>query len=189
MYYLDSEGRYWDETSHKLLDSSGVIAARLDEIQQIRNHNVYEKVPTAECHQKTGKAPIRVKWMDINKGDEINKEYRSRLVAKEIKRDKREDLFASTPPLKAKKMLFSMAVTGGIGHHSGNPGEGMKNDFVDISRSYFQADAIRDMYVQLPDEDWEERMCGKLMKSMYGTRDAAQNWSYAYSEFMKSVGF
>ena len=51
VYYLDSEGRYWDETSHKLLDSSGVIAARLDEIQQIRNHSVYEKVPTAECHQ------------------------------------------------------------------------------------------------------------------------------------------
>ena len=71
--------------------------------QQIRNHNVYEKVPLEECHQKTGKAPIKVKWVDINKGDEINKEYRSRLVAKEIKRDKREDLFAATPPLEAKE--------------------------------------------------------------------------------------
>ena len=44
VYYLDSEGRCWDEVSHKLLDSDGVAAARLDEIQQIRNHNVYEKV-------------------------------------------------------------------------------------------------------------------------------------------------
>ena len=153
VYYLDSEGRYWDEGSHKLLDSDGVIVARLDEIQQIRNHNVYEKVPLEECHQRTGKAPIKVKWVDINKGDEINKEYRSRLVAKEIKRDKREDLFAATPSLEAKKMLFSMAVTEGIGHQSGHPEEGMKIDFIDISRAYFQADAIRNVYVQLPDED------------------------------------
>ena len=72
-------------------------------------------------------------------------------------------------------MLFSMAVTEGIGHHSGHPEEGMKIDFIDISRAYFQADAIRDVYVQRPDEGWEEGMCGRLLKSMYGTRDAGQN--------------
>ena len=38
VYYIDSEGQYWDEISNKLLDREGVIAARLDEIQQIRNH-------------------------------------------------------------------------------------------------------------------------------------------------------
>ena len=32
-------------------------------------------------------------------------------------------------------------------------------------------------------------MCGKLLKSMYGTRDAAQNWGMAYCEFMQSIGF
>ena len=93
------------------------------------------------------------------------------------------------PPLEAKKMLFSMAVTEGIGYQSGNPEEGMKIDFIDISRAYFQADAIREVYVQLPDEDWEEGMCGKLLKSMYGTRDAAQNWGMAYCDFMQSIGF
>ena len=66
--------------------------------------------------------------------------------------DKRTDLFAATPPLEAKKMLFSMAVTEGIGYQSGNPEEGMKIDFIDISRAYFQADAIREVYVQLPEE-------------------------------------
>ena len=96
-----------------------MIAARLDEIQQIRTHNVYVKVPISECYQNTGKYPIKVKWVDINKGDEINKEYRSRLVAKEIKRDKRDDLFAATPPLEAQNMLFSAAVTEGVGHQPG----------------------------------------------------------------------
>ncbi len=53
---------------------------------------------TSECWEQTGKAPIGVRWVDINKGDEINPEYRSRLVAKEIKIDGRDHLFAATPP-------------------------------------------------------------------------------------------
>ena len=58
----------------------------------------------------TGRAPIGVKWVDINKGDEQNPEYRSRFVATEVKKkDKREDLFASTPPLEALKFLLSLS--------------------------------------------------------------------------------
>ena len=32
-------------------------------------------------------------------------------------------------------------------------------------------------------------MCGLLLKPLYGTRDAAQNWGQAYTEFMLSAGF
>jgi hypothetical protein len=32
-------------------------------------------------------------------------------------------------------------------------------------------------------------MCGKLVKSMYGTRDAAQNWEEEYTGFMTDNGF
>ena len=65
----------------------------------------------------------------------------------------------------------------------------MKIYFTDIRKAYFQADAIRDVYVELPEEDYEEGMCGKLIKSMYGTRDAAHNWEIEYSGFMEEVGF
>ena len=41
----------------------------------------------------------------------------------------------------------------------------------------------------LPDGDKEEGMCGILCKSMYGTRDAAQNWGAEYTQFMESIGF
>lgn len=113
----------------------------------------------------------------------------SGVVAKEIKTDKRDDLFAATPPLEAKKLLFSYAVTEGIGYLKGDKQSGMKLDFIDISRAYFQADAIRQVYVELPSEDWEEGKCGLLKKSMYGTHDAAQNWGEAYTKFMESIGF
>ena len=65
--------------------------------------------------ENTGKAPIGTRWIDTNKGDTQNPELRSKLVAKEIKRDNRDDMFAATPPLEAKKALFSLAVTSGYG--------------------------------------------------------------------------
>ena len=50
--------------------------------------------------------------MDVNKGDENEPEYRSRLVAKEIKHKNDEYTFAATPPLETKELLFSLATTG-----------------------------------------------------------------------------
>jgi hypothetical protein len=85
-------------------------------------------------------------------------------------------------------MLFSHAVTEGIGY-STRGGWHMKLDFIDVRRAYSHADARRTVYVELQAEDKASGMCGRLVKSMYGTRDAAQNWEFAYSEFMISVGF
>ena len=66
-------------------------------------------------------------------------------------------------------------MTEGIGWKDGSPSK-MKMDFIDVRRAYFHAEALRDVYIELPEEDSEEGMCGKLLKSLYGTRDAAQNW-------------
>ena len=68
------------------------------------------------CIEETGRKPVSVRWLDINNGDEANPKHRSRLVAQENKTDKRQDLFTATPPLEAKKILFSLAVTEGVGH-------------------------------------------------------------------------
>ena len=54
----------------------------------------------------------------------------------------------------------------------------------DISRAFFHATAKREVYVQLPSEDIgpsDQPLCGKLNYSMYGTRDAAQNWHEEYT--------
>ena len=103
--------------------------------------------------------------------------------------DKREDLFAATPPLEANKILLSWAVTEGIGYQKGLRDKGMKIDCIDVRRAYFHAKARRRVFVRLPEEDHEDGMCGLLVKAMYGTRDAAQNWEHEYIEFMASAGF
>ena len=69
-----------------------------------------------------------------HKGDEEYEEYRSRLVAKEIKRDRREDLFAATPPLEAKTALSSLPVTG-----ARNKSKPLKLPSIDVKKAYVYA--------------------------------------------------
>ena len=80
-------------------------------------------------------------------------------------------------------------MTEGIGFKRGQGSHGMQLVFIDVRRAYFYADSKRTVYVDLPPEDHEEGMCGKLVKSMYGTRDAAQNWELEYSTCMRDLGF
>ena len=99
---------------------------------EFRKHAVYVKVPIKQCWDRTGKKPIGVRWVDINKGDDRKPRYRSRLVAKELSLDKRDDLFAATPPLEAKKLLLSVALTAGIGYDLKQKYQGFKMDFIDV---------------------------------------------------------
>jgi hypothetical protein len=184
----DGENKAWDDVTGEVLDFGEVNKARAEEMVEVKKHRVWSKVPIQECWDKTGKPPVKTRWLDISKGDKVHPEMRSRLVAKDYKDCTRLDLFAPTPPLEAVKVLFSLWATEGYGWRRGID-EKMKMDFIDIRRAFFHADAIRDVYVELPEEDNEEGMCGKLLKSMYGTRDAVQNWEEAYSTFMTNVGF
>ncbi len=43
--------------------------------------------------------------------------------------------------------------------------------------------------MELPTEDHQEEMWGKLKMTMHGTRDAAQNWELEYTELMIEGGF
>ena len=80
----ETEVVFWDELSGEPLDTERVIRARAEEIAEFRKREVYDKVPISQCWERTGKAPIGVRWVDINKGDSANPENRARLVAEEI---------------------------------------------------------------------------------------------------------
>ena len=70
-------------------DPQEVKRARREEVDCVHKMNLYEKVPISEVYQQTGKAPISVRWIDINKGDKEPPNYRSRLVAREMNTSKR----------------------------------------------------------------------------------------------------
>ena len=178
--YADVEA--FDDLTGARLDPDMMRTARKDEIAYFRARQVYEKVATQECWDVTGKAPIATRWVDINKGDEANPNYRSRLVAKEFKTNDRPDLFAATPPSECLRLMISRMASR----------KGMQMMYADVSRAYFYAKAVRPVYVKLPEEDMEEgdeSRCGKLLMSMYGTRDAAMNWSAEYTNTLIADGY
>ena len=181
--YTEELEAAWDDVSGAALNPKMVREARQEEMAYVNQMKLYDKVLISECKRITGKMPITVRWIDINKGDADSPNYRSRLVAREINTHKREDLFAATPPLEALKVILSMTA-------SANKGEVIMVN--DISRAFFHARVERDVYIQLPDEDrkaGEDDLCGKLRLSMYGTRDAAQNWYKEYSQQLVKMGF
>ena len=160
----------YDDVSGAPLDPAKVYEAKKEEVKFIRDMKLYHEVPIKECWERIGKIPITTKWIDINKGDNVNPKYRSRNVAREIARSKQDGLFAATPPLEVMKLLLSTLA-------SGNKGERLM--VADVKRAYFHAKSTRDVKIELPEADYEEGVCRKLEKSVYRTRDAAQNWEAA----------
>ena len=102
--------------------------------------------------------------------------------------DSRMDLFSATPPLETMKFLISLCARG----QGGPKHERMRIATIDIKRAYFYAAARRDVYITIPEEDkmpGDEGKVAKLRLSLYGARDAAQNWAAEYTSFLQSLGF
>ena len=135
--------------------------------------------------------------MDRHKGDDQNPNYRSRLVAREIRRAGEDPIFAPTPPLESLRSILSFAATDFEGRDPQvrDPGSERRTQvsIVDIKRAYFCAatDPAKPTYVALPHEDPDcEEMCGLLLKHMYGTRKAADGWHCEYAgQLVHTLGF
>ena len=85
-----------------------------------------------------------------------------------------EAIFSATPPLESLRMLMAIA-----SQPIDNPEDPLCIMLLDVSRAHFYARAEREVYIQLPPEDprsGEKDICGKLLKTMYGTLDAAERW-------------
>ena len=89
----------------------------------------------------------------------------------------------STPPLEAVKVVLSEIAAGDR--------EGKVLALVDVRRAYLYAPARRKVFVELPPEYYQlgdEHMCGLLRYSLYGTRDAAQNWEEELASTLSGLG-
>ena len=143
-----------------------------------------------------GMKPIPLRWVDINKGSETSKEYRSRLVVMETKRrstiapEDKGAVFSATPPLEAVRMLASLAMSikGPIAQHD------LDNDivigFLDISRAHPHVEMKRELYTELPPEhpEYSKGKVGRLRRHLYGVRDAGQNFELKVQEVSEGAG-
>ena len=173
----------WDDVTGKELKPALVKAARSEEMKYVSDMGVYDVSAVADCWWITGKAPIRSRWVDINKGDDQRPNYRSRWVAQQIRTDKGQwELFAGTPPLEAIRYLVSVCASM----------KGARLMTNDISRAYFFADVKDDIFVELPAEaehGGDKSKCARLRKALYGTRAAASCWAECYTDILIKNGF
>jgi hypothetical protein len=186
---LQSSGQFKDDITKQPLVDALVKEARKAELIYFAQKNVWMKVPRKVCYESTGRPPISVRWVDVNKGDDERPKYRSRLVARQMKVMEGSNLsayFAPAPPLEALRTVLSLARTT-VGEHRPNLNPYDKNrtqiSTMDICRAYFNAikDANDSTFVDLPPEDPDSgRLVAKLLKHMYGTRAAADGWQEEY---------
>ena len=86
----------WDDHTGASLDAKKVKEARQLEREYYDKVHVFDKVPVAQCWERTSKAHLKARWVDIDKGTR----YRSRWVAKQFKGSDSEEWFAATPPIE-----------------------------------------------------------------------------------------
>ena len=82
------------------LTAEFVLEARRTDMECLRKMQVCDVVLRDMVWQTQGKF-IDTRWIDTNKADELNPEYRSRLVGREFNTGKDDSLYASTPPLES----------------------------------------------------------------------------------------
>ena len=191
-------GRFRDDLTGQLLNDELVLQARRVELQFFNKKGVWRKVPLEEARRRTGRPPISTRWVDVNKGDEQSPNYRSRLVARQMKAHDHSGVsyFAPAPPLEALRTVISMAVTE-IGSHKPilDPMSPHRSQIssIDVKRAYFNAvidERDPPTFVSLPKEDEDQStMCALLLRHMYGTRMAADGWQQEYSTLLIRLGF
>ena len=101
-----------------------------------------------------------------------------------------EGIFACTPPLEALRAIVREATTI-------RQGEDMESKVImvnGVSRAFFEAPAVPQVFVELPWEDISNAdkvadNVGHLQMSLYGTRDAAMNWQEEVAREMRKWGF
>ena len=122
-----------------------------------------------------------VRWVDVNKGDECEKNYRSHLAGKEFKTITDDCLYAATPPLEALRFILSDAETSRSA--TGNQVPSRQAMVNDAARAYVYEACTRDVYIELPAEDGAgPDAIENINLCFYGTRDAATNWPGALSD-------
>jgi hypothetical protein len=173
-----------DDLSGKELKAEDVRAARKEEVEFMMKIGLCEEATEQDCWDKTGKAPVGTKWIDVLKQTENGAIVRSRLVARDFKNAgdrNRDDLFAATPPLEVVKAMLSLARR--------ERNEDFKVMLIDVKKAHLNGVVGEDdgeHFVRLPEEMGGG--CGKLRRWLYGMRPAARGWEDDYSQRMEDAG-
>ena len=139
-----------------------VIDAKLKEVENLQNHDVYEEVNSSRIN-----SCVSTRWILTEKCVEGKKNIKARLVARGFEED--STLMVKDSPTCTKeslRMVFTVATT-----------EHWKIQSLDISSAFLQGNAIqRDVFVLPPKDIRKPGIVWKLKRCIYGLNDAPRAW-------------
>ena len=178
---------YKDEYTGEILPNHLVRSAMEEELNDFNAH-VWDAVEKKRAESLEGFKLIRMRWVICNKGDERNFDIRARLVACEVNTYKTDDYFASTPPLEAKRLIFSEYAH--KARHPDHKKRDMVISFVDVKKAYFNGIPRRNLHLVFPKElGIPPHLVAHLKRCVYGTRDAGAIWEDCYADALVEFGF
>ena len=178
---------YKDEYTGEVLPMDLVRAAMEEELNYFNAH-VWDATEKTMAATTDGYKLIRMRWVICNKGDSSAYDVRARLVACEVNTYKTDEYYAATPPLEAKKLLFSEYAN--TARRPTNKSKLIVLSFVDIKKAYFNGVPRRNIHLAFPRElGIPPNLVAHLKRCVYGTRDAGAIWEDCYADALVEMGF
>lgn len=178
---LDVEPKYY----HQAIKFPEWKQAMNEEIKALESNNTWNVVPLPP-----GKTPIRCKWVYKTKRnpDGTVERHKARLVAKGY--NQREgidflDTFSPVAKLVTVKSILALAAIHNWNLHQ-----------LDISNAFLNGDLTEEVYMSLPlgykhasTTSNSQPMVCKLIKSLYGLKQASRQWNVKLTEILSILGF
>ena len=156
-----------------------------EEIRQMRKQTVFKEIRKEEI--PTGKTPIGCKWVLVIKttydhltGRRIIDRYRARLVAQGFTQRQGTDYFETHSPvmrLSTLRLLTAIAVK-----------QKYSMKMYDVAVAYLNADIDTELYMKMPSGFDDKKHVLKLLKSIYGLKQAGLLWHQMLKDFLTSLG-
>ena len=174
----------YDVKTGERLDSEEVRKGRAKEMRELDEFKVKMEVDELEMRTTPGKK-IWSKWVETRK-DPNSPAIRCRLCATEVNTgEPRSDTFAATPPLKFVRLILSWAAS----YKPKRANASMIIAVFDISVAFFHGKVRKVIYVVPPKDLRKKGKIWRLLKSLYGTRDASQVFATYVEEGLNDHGF
>jgi hypothetical protein len=165
----------FDEYTLEVLDPPLVAQAKREELEFFHKKSVWKVVPR---HRAQGRRVVGTCWASCNRGFGRPRDPLQARVPRSQDVPVRGVL--RRDPVSALRLILSLAADDLL----------LQVGFGDISRAYLNAYIEREVYVELPEEaGYGRNFVGRLVKCMYGTRDAAQGGEGSYQRVLKKLGF
>ena len=121
---------YKDEYTSEYLPLGHVRRAMREELEYFCN-KVWVAVPLSEAQNDAEGKIVGSRWVTCNKNDIDDPDVRCGLVAQEVNLHADDRFYAATPPLEAKRFLFSQWAT-----EEKRNAERLQPSFVDVKKTY-----------------------------------------------------